>query len=228
LVQAGVQSPASYVKEHLTQQENLALVTAPYPSFNAFIDDVIAASIDRELRKIQPDGLIFTKAEFERLRSEVQLNLMDTVFDTSALVAKIMVAVREAGKAIGDTKAFAFLSVLAAEKAHLDELVHPVVGGAQGGGFVSLAGLDRLPRILVYVQAVKRRVEQLNDNPGRDRAGQVELDQALALVAASGAPEAAKKSARWMVEELRVSLFAQHLGTSEPISVQRIKKALGA
>ena len=228
LVQAGVQSPASYVKEHLTQQENLALVTAPYPSFNAFIDDVIAASIDRELRKIQADGLIFTKAEFERLRSAVQLNLMDTVFDTSALVAKIMVAVREAGKAIGDTKAFAFLSVLAAEKAHLDELVHPVVGGAQGGGFVSLAGLDRLPRILVYVQAVKRRVEQLNDNPGRDRAGQVELDQALALVAASGASEAVKRSARWMVEELRVSLFAQHLGTSEPISVQRIKKALGA
>jgi ATP-dependent helicase HrpA len=148
---------------------------------------------------------------------------MDTVFDAAGLVAKIMVAVREAGKAISDTKAFAFLSVLAAEKAHLDELVHKPVAG---GGFVSLAGLDRLPRILVYVQAVKRRVEQLNENPGRDRAGQVELDQAIALLAA--APDGKRASVRWMVEELRVSLFAQVLGTPEPISVTRIKKALVA
>lgn len=77
---------------------------------------------------------------------------------------------------------------------------------------------------MIYIQAVKRRIEQLNDNPGRDRAGQVELEQALALLAA--APAAKKQQLRWMVEELRVSLFAQHLGTPEPISVQRIKKAL--
>ena len=221
LVRLGVQSPASYVKEHLTQAENLALVTAPYPSFNAFIDDVIAAHIDREIRKVRTDGLLLSRAEFEALRASVQLGLMDTVFHAAGLVTKIMVAFREAGKAISDTKAFAFLSVLAAEKAHLDELVHKPVAG---GGFVSLAGLDRLPRILVYAQAVKRRVEQLNENPGRDRAGQVELDQAIALLAA--APDGKKASVRWMVEELRVSLFAQVLGTPEPISVTRIKKAL--
>jgi ATP-dependent helicase HrpA len=223
LVRLSVQSPASYVKEHLTQTENLALVTAPYPSFNAFIDDVIAAHIDREIRRVRADGLLLSRSEFEALRASVQLGLMDTVFDAAGLVAKIMVAVREAGKAISDTKAFAFLSVLAAEKAHLDELVHKPVAG---GGFVSLAGLDRLPRILVYVQAVKRRVEQLNENPGRDRAGQVELDQAIALLAA--APDGKRASVRWMVEELRVSLFAQVLGTPEPISVTRIKKALVA
>ena len=237
LLQLSVPSPASYVKQHLTQQENLALVTAPYPSFNAFIDDVIAACIDRELRRIAGDGLLFEKAAFERLRAAVQGSIMDTVFETSALVAKIMVAVREAGKAISDTKAFAFLSVLTAEKAHLEELVHPVTGGS---GFVSQTGLDRLPRILVYVQAVKRRVEQLNENPNRDRVGQAELDQALAIYQFAGGKiplELGQASisdkgqrlttARWMVEELRVSLFAQQLGTSEPISVQRIKKALG-
>jgi len=225
LVQLGVQSPASYVKQHLTQPENLALVTAPYPSFNAFIDDVISAAIDREIHRLQPDGMVLTKAQFEQLRAAVQQSIMDSVFETSALVAKIMIAVREAGKAISDTKAFAFLSVLAAEKAHIDELVHP--------GFVSAVGLDRLPRVLVYLQAIKRRVEQLNENPQRDRVGQVELDQALTLYSSAGgkiplplgAP-AKIVAARWMLEELRISLFAQHLGTAEPISVQRIKKAL--
>jgi len=220
-----VKSPASYVKEHLTQAENLALTTAPYQSFAAFIDDVIAACINRELYKLRPDGMVLTTTEFEKLNAAVQSAIMDTVFDTSAQMAKIMVAVREAGKAIAETKAFAFLPVLAAEKAHLDELIHP--------GMVSAAGLDRLPRILVYVQAVKRRVEQLNENPNRDRLGSVELDQALALYSAAGGkipltPKADPKlvTVRWMLEELRVSLFAQQLGTAEPISLQRIKKAL--
>jgi len=225
LAQLAVKSPASYVKEHLTQAENLALTTAPYQSFAAFIDDVIAACINRELYKLRPDGMVLTTTEFEKLNAAVQSAIMDTVFDTSAQMAKIMVAVREAGKAIAETKAFAFLPVLAAEKAHLDELIHP--------GMVSAAGLDRLPRILVYVQAVKRRVEQLNENPNRDRLGSAELDQALALYSAAGGkipltPKADPKlvTVRWMLEELRVSLFAQQLGTAEPISLQRIKKAL--
>jgi ATP-dependent helicase HrpA len=225
LVQLGVPSPASYVKEHLTQAENLALVTAPYQSFTAFIDDVIRATIQQQLRSINPTGMVLTRTDFERLRQAVQASIMDSVFETSALVAKIMVAVREAGRAIGDTKAFAFLSVLAGEKAHIDQLVYR--------NFVSETGLARLPRIAVYLQAIKRRVEQLNDNPGRDRAGSVELEQALALFEAAGgkiplqanAPEKLV-TARWLIEELRVSLFAQHLGTSEPVSVQRIKKAL--
>ena len=100
--------------------------------------------------------------------------------------------------------------------------------------FVSRAGLERLPRILVYLQAIKQRIEKMVENPNRDRTASLELDQAIGLYVYAGgkfplAPDSPAKveSARWLIEELRVSLFAQSLGTAESVSVQRIKKALG-
>ena len=71
-------------------------------------------------------------------------------------------------------------------------------------------------------------------NPGRDRAWQTQVETALALYAdaggriplAPGSPEAIAH-ARWMLEEFRVSLFAQGLGTAETVSIQRIRKVLG-
>ena len=110
--------------------------------------------------------------------------------------------------------------------------------------FISRAGLDRLPRLLVYLQAVRQRVEKLQVDPMRDRVSAADLDQALSIYNFAGGtlplpadlsqlPAAAKPeqlerivAARWLLEELRVSLFAQSLGTSETVSVQRIKKAL--
>ena len=225
LVQASVKSPAKYVEEHLTQPERLALSAAPYPSFGALIDDVIAAHIDACLRRQQPDGMVMTQAGFEQLRATVQLGLMDAVFDTAGLLAKVLGAARSAGKAISDTKAFAYLTVLTAERAHIEELLP--------NGFISAVGLARLPRLAVYLHAVEQRVRKLGENPAREIAAQNELDAALTLYRAAGGTIplgvlASEKivNARWMLEELRVSLFAQQLGTPEPVSVQRIKKAL--
>ena len=225
LLQAGIASPEKYVEEHLTQAEKLALAHLPYPSFSAFIDDVIAASIDRELERIAPNRMIFEKAQYEAARTAVQTSLMDVTFDTAGLVARIMVAAREATKSISEVKAFEFLSILSAEKQHVEQLVGP--------GFVVGTGLDRLPRVLIYLQAIKHRIEKVTENPMRDRAAATELDQALGMYLGAGGtlPLAANSDskivrARWLLEELRVSLFAQHLGTSEPVSVQRIKKTL--
>ncbi len=238
LVRASIPSPAKYVLEHLTQHERLALAAAPYKNAQAIIDDAIDASIDRVLFGMRPDGLIFSKHEFSTMRDRVQTQLMDSLFDTMALVGRILAAQREAEKTISATNALAFMAVLAAEKQHLADLVTP--------RFVSRAGLDRLPRVFVYVKAITERVTRMADDPGRDRTAANELDAALALYEAAGGriplPEltpnlepaslavASRISplvrARWALEELRVSLFAQHLGTAEPVSLQRIKKML--
>jgi ATP-dependent helicase HrpA len=83
------------------------------------------------------------------------------------------------------------------------------------------------------LQAIKQRIEKLADNSSRDFTASQELDQAIGLYVFAGGkfplePDSSSKLvvARWLIEELRVSLFAQALGTSETVSVQRIKKAL--
>jgi ATP-dependent helicase HrpA len=73
----------------------------------------------------------------------------------------------------------------------------------------------------------------MQENPLKDRAAQTELAQALQVFANGGGefplPSTAPANlirARWLLEEFRVSLFAQTLGTKDPVSLQRIKKAL--
>jgi ATP-dependent helicase HrpA len=92
-------------------------------------------------------------------------------------------------------------------------------------GFVSATGLDRLPHLVRYLHAAQRRLEKLPENPPRD----AELMHRVHAVEQSyrelpASPGTA--AIRWMIEELRVSFFAQSLGTAHPVSEQRILRAM--
>jgi ATP-dependent helicase HrpA len=84
-----------------------------------------------------------------------------------------------------------------------------------------------------YLEGAIVRLQGLADNPGRDRAWMTEFERAATAYADAGgsippAPDAPAHlaHARWLLEEYRVSLFAQRLGTAEPVSLPRIVKAL--
>ncbi|MEG1392281.1 MAG: DUF3418 domain-containing protein, partial [Aurantimicrobium sp.] len=208
LVIAAVPSPAKYVQEHLTAQEKLILTQSPYPNLSALIADAIAASVDSVLFSMREDGMIFQKAEFETLRDRVQGAIMDNIFDAVSQTARILSAVKEAHKAMSQANPMTYLAQLTQEKAHLEQLLQP--------NFISNAGITRLPRILIYVRTIPMRIQRMLEDSGRDRAATVELDQALNLFEAAGgkiplAPHspASQVRVRWMIEEFRVSLFAQ-------------------
>ena len=100
-------------------------------------------------------------------------------------------------------------------------------------GFVADAGRRRLPDLVRYLTAMAYRLEKLPANAARDAlwSAQVEAvtkeyEQLRARVPATGAPDDPVARVRWMVEELRVGLFAQTVGTPRPISEQRVYKAI--
>ena len=109
----------------------------------------------------------------------------------------------------------------------LDELVGP--------GFVRRAGWDRLPDVVRYLTGVRQRLDRLADDPRRDLA---RLDELLGVVTAyeqardavpDGAPApAGLDEARWLIEELRLGLFAPGVRTARPASVKRVRKVLDA
>ena len=228
-----VPSPAPYVQSNLTGAEKLALGASPYPSTDRLFDDLMLAIIDAELGATPPA----TAAEFEALRARVAAGLVDRMFALASQVARILTAARGADRAIREGASLAHMAALADARAQLEQLIFP--------GFVSRAGLDRLPRLEVYVRAIEHRVKRLPETANRDRTWMTEVEQATALLTAAGGTLPLKDevtdavpgtegaaqaerlvTARWLLEELRVSLFAQQLGTSGPVSLQRIRKAL--
>ncbi len=221
LLVLSIPSPTGYVQEHLTTQEKLALAHSPYRTTAELFEDCLVACI----ADVVDPGEIFTEAQFQAARAAVSSGLVDALFSVVGQVSRILAATREADKAIRDATSMALIAPLGDARSQLDALVFP--------GFVSRAGLARLRRYPLYLQGLIHRVARLAENVGRDRVWMQEVQQATAryieaggtLPLAADAPENLAR-VRWMLEELRLSLFAQHLGTDGPVSLQRITKAL--
>lgn len=218
-------SPASYVRDHLSNQEKLLLGAGPYRSLDTAIADVSLAVADRVIQRHAPDGLVWRAADFEAIANDYARSLIDEIYGTIALTAKVLDGARLAKKAIDQAKSLQVLGQVADAAKQLDGLVFD--------GFVSRTGATQLERVPVYLEALRLRMQALPANPGRDRAWQNDVDRALVLFDEAGgkiplpvdAPAHIERT-RWLIEEFRVSLFAQQLRASEAVSLQRIQKAL--
>jgi ATP-dependent helicase HrpA len=106
-------------------------------------------------------------------------------------------------------------------RAHLGQLVYP--------GFARHAPFAQLKHFPRYLKAIRLRLERLKQAPGKDAQRAAEfapLWQAYCRRReAVSAPDQALENFRWLLEELRVSLFAQELKTAVPVSVARAEKA---
>ncbi|REC98156.1 ATP-dependent helicase HrpA [Microbacterium sp. AG157] len=225
LMLLAVPSPATYVLDHLTANEKLALAASPYQNAKALIEDARVALADDVLLREAPSGVVRTKADFERVRDAFSSLSVDRTFQTVSLAAKILLAQREVDRAMKDASSITLLGALNDVRGQVKGLIFP--------GFLSRTGLSRLQHLPRYLTGALDRVKTLSDNPGRDRQRMTEYERAAAgFVDAGGSmPLPADAPAnlvhtRWLLEELRVSLFAQRLGTAEPVSPQRIAKAL--
>jgi len=220
-------SPVAYVQQHLKGGEKLSLATSPYRSTQALFDDCLAAAVDDVLYRVRPDGQVFMKAEFDSIRDRVSGVVMDSMFETVGLVARVLTASRAADKALKASTSMALLAALTDAREQLNGLVYP--------GFVSATGLAQLRHLPRYLGGITARIDKLLDNPNRDRVWMNEVQSATAKFADAGGriplPETAAPNlvrARWMIEELRISLFAQELRAAESVSLQRIQKVLAS
>jgi ATP-dependent helicase HrpA len=221
----GVPSPAAYVLDHLTSAEKLALAASPYPSAKALIEDARVAVADAVIARTMGGSPVRTKAAFETVRAALSAVVVDELFTTVSLAAKILTAARDVERTLRSQNSLTLLGALNDIKGQLAGLVFP--------GFLSQTGMARIVHYPRYLRAALDRATGLSDNPGRDRQRMTEFERAVAAYTdADGTippdPDARPSlvHARWLLEEYRVSLFAQSLGTSEPVSLQRILKTL--
>ncbi|WP_033106785.1 ATP-dependent RNA helicase HrpA [Microbacterium profundi] len=223
LMLLNVPSPASYVQEHLTSQEKLALAASPYSSAATLIEDARAAVV----RAALPAEPIRTEAQFTAARDAVNATLVDQLFAAVSLVARILTKSREVERGIKSENSLALLGPLNDIRSQLSALLHP--------GFISATGAERLTHIPRYLDGMLDRLKTLSNEPGKDRTRMTEYERvAKAFEDAGGTiplqADAAPSlvEARWLLEEYRISVFAQRLGTAQPVSPQRIQKLLSA
>jgi ATP-dependent helicase HrpA len=221
-VMALVKAPVAQVTEDLTKDEKLAIVSVGYRNIAAFVDDVILALVQEEI-----DNKTIANLSVQEVGSKVSILVVEQARHCMNLVSEIAVISRDASKAISIIQDISLLFVLANQKKHLAQLMT--------NKLISTTTLQRFDRLPVYLQANKMRTAKLLEDVERDRRLEIELNQAIllfenaggAIPLKDGMPESIV-NARWALEEFRVSLFAQSLGTKEPVSLERIKKILNS
>ncbi|WP_280873133.1 MULTISPECIES: ATP-dependent RNA helicase HrpA [Micrococcaceae] len=216
-----VPAPDRYVLEHLNNTEKLTFSQNPHGSVSALIADCALAAID----KLTPAELPWDEASFKSLYEQVRAELIDTVFTVTAVVERILASTRRIEKQLKGTTSLALISALNDVKSQLEQLVFP--------GFVARTGYAQLSQLPRYLAAIEKRLEKLPGNVQRDALSMAavqgledDYDDAVSALLPGRRAGAELTQVRWMIEELRVSLFAVELGTAYSVSEKRIRTVL--
>ncbi|WP_255768255.1 ATP-dependent RNA helicase HrpA [Pseudarthrobacter sulfonivorans] len=216
-----VPAPDRYVLEHLNNTEKLTFSQNPHGSVSALIADCALAAID----KLTPAEVPWDKESFDALYEQVRAELIDTVFSVTAVVERILASTRRIEKQLKGTTSLALISALNDIKAQLEQLVFP--------GFVARTGFAQLSQLPRYLAAIEKRLERLPGNVQRDALNMAavqrledDYDDAVSALLPGRRIGAELTHVRWMIEELRVSLFAVELGTAYSVSEKRIRAVL--
>ena len=216
-------SPARSVTRGLDNAARLALSRTPHGSLDRLLDDCVTASVDALI--IAAGGPAWDEASYAKLRAVTRAKLESTTARVLDSVRTVLTAWHRVQARIGELTA----PVLADARRDLTRQVNALIAP----GFVTAAGTARLGDLARYLQAVELRIDKLRADPARDAQWTAEVrvvaDEYAADVAALPAgvePSPELQEIRWMVEELRVALYAHPMRTRYPVSVKRIQKAL--
>ncbi|MDD4867621.1 MAG: DUF3418 domain-containing protein, partial [Mycobacterium sp.] len=220
LLRLSVPAPVKAIERQLDPKTRLTLGANPDGSLSALLDDCADAAADALVA-----APVWTRAEFAALRERAAKTMQSSTADIVGRVAQVLAAARDAQLALPAQPPPAQADAVADVRGQLGRLLPP--------GFVTATGRAHLADLTRYLVAIRRRLDRLPHAVAADRERMQRVravqDAYQKLVAAlpvhhQAAPEI-REIAR-QIEELRVSLWAQQLGTPRPVSEQRIYRAI--
>jgi len=222
LLRLAVTSPVKAVERALNPRTRLLLGANPDGSLTALLEDCADAAVD-----LLVPAPAWTRDAFVALRDKVAATLVPTTLDVVGRVEKVLAAWNDVQLALPDKALPAQADAIADVRAQLARLLP--------SAFVTATGVARLADLTRYLTAISRRLDRLPHAVNADRDLMLRVhtvqdaydDLVKALSPGRAAADDVRDIAR-MIEELRVSLWAQQLGTARSVSEQRIYRAIDA
>ncbi len=219
LILLNTPSPVKYLQAKLPNKAKLGLYFNPFGSINELLDDCIVAAC--QYLVLNHNELPRDKAQFEQCRDHVRAEIAESVLAAAIKVEKVLSLAHDIRKKMKGKVSLNVIQSHGDIKQQLEQLVFK--------GFVTASGFQRLDDISRYLQAMLRRLEKLPIDPNQDRLKMIEIEKAQSALENTIAKQRKDQpiaqdllDTRWMIEELKVSLFAQNLKTPYPISVKRV------
>ncbi len=219
LLRFRVGSPARRLDRLLDDRTKLQLVHGHVQSRAEWYNDAIDAALDAAIS--DDGGPPMTEDEFERLVASTRDRFDDDLTVIAERLEAIVATVGGIHTRLDQLTSPTYAASVADVRDHLARLAYP--------GFLAGVGIDRLADVARYLEGIAIRLDAVAENPARDvEAAAIcrRLDNALAEVRSGRVPSPDIEAVVWMLEELRISLFAQRLGTKEKVSAKRVRRAI--
>ena len=213
LILLNAPSPVKMLQGRLSNQAKLTLARGPHSNVTELFEDCTACAADHLMAAF--GGPTWDAEGYRKLYDNVRADLFDVTARIATTVERILAVSHEVELRLKSTSSPVLIPALSDIRGQLGRLVYP--------GFVTATGWRRLPDLVRYLRAIERRLDRLPNDPNGDRIRMLQAQQLEQEYAAAPAKSA---EVRWMLEEYRVSLFAQQLGTPYPVSDKRIRKAM--
>ncbi|HHJ18881.1 MAG TPA: ATP-dependent RNA helicase HrpA [Gammaproteobacteria bacterium] len=218
LIRLQLKQDIRYLDKNIPNLTDNCLKFSALGQCRQFKDDLIDSSIQRcFLNEPSPPK---NEAAFSQRLKTGRDQLVTTANELSALAGEILGLYHKISQQIRGNLPLSAIEAAADVKSQLNALVYP--------GFLRRTPATQLGQLPRYLKAMQIRLEKVPNAPDKDRMRRVELAPLLEYQS-SITPEkyhasTALQNFRWQLEELRVSLFAQELGTRQRVSIKRLEK----
>lgn len=225
LILLNIPSPLKYLQEKMPNKAKLGLYFNPFGSITDLLQDCIQGACVFLVKKhMQDAGLtLLPRAEndFDLVRDYVRAEISDCVLTAAIKVEQVLSLRHDIAKKSKGNVALNVIQSHSDIKQQSETLVFK--------GFVSASGFEKLDDINRYLKGILRRLEKLPIDPNQDRLKLIEVNKVSELYNSVLSQQRKDKpieqnilQTQWMIEEFRISLFSQNLGTAQPISLKRI------
>ena len=210
-----------HARRQLPLKNALMLKWAPLGSAESLRADLVEGALRERIAAQDLD--LRRREDFARVRDDIARSLFAAAMERLTIVEDIIASYAE-------LKPLLEPPLLGFARANYDDIEEQLAGLLEPG-FVRDTARARLAHFPRYLRAMRLRAERLRQDAARDQARMLTVQgywREYLKRRASGGMDASLDELRWLIEELRVSLFAQELRTPEPVSAKRLQKALEA
>ncbi|MGH8116046.1 MAG: DUF3418 domain-containing protein [Rhodanobacteraceae bacterium] len=221
LLRISLASEFRRAQKQLPLKPRLAVAFAPHGRADPLREDIVEGAFRDLLREQDPD--VRDRDAWQELLETISRGLFKTAMQRLHAAEPILAALSDLQPWLKPAIRGQAAASYADLRGQLDALLAP--------GFLRDLPLARLAYFPRYLKAMRLRVEKLRSDPARDHARMQQVLpywRAVLDTRAGGGEAEGLEALRWLVEEWRVSVFAQELKTAEPVSGKRMAAALRA
>ncbi|RZS35683.1 ATP-dependent helicase HrpA [Corticibacter populi] len=211
-----IKDALKYLEKNIPDLQKMAVAYMPLGTLEELRAQVIAVAI--ELAFLQ-EPLPINAGQFEQRLAEGRPRLSLLAQEVARLAAQVLAEYAQVVRKLKDTKGAD--AAVADIRQQLERLM--------GKHFVQATPQAHLKHFPRYLKAMLMRLDKYREDPARDQSRQAEVAPLEArylrlLGQRKGQQDETLQDYRWLLEELRVSFFAQQLRTPQPVSVKRLDK----